>query len=326
MDDRGADGGQTMDERNPTRPRPEQRSEPPAGGRRGGLGRGLSSLIPTAPAPAAAPAASAGPLSVPIDAVEPNPYQPRGTMNPDHLQTLAESIRQHGIVQPLIVTRSPEPDRYVLIAGERRWRAARLAGLTEVPVVVQDSSPQHMLELALVENVVRADLSPLEEASAYRQLIEEFGLTQASVAQRVGRSRVSVTNTLRLLAAPDGIQAALAGGEITEGHARALLGLGTSADQLVGLRHVIDRGLSVRQTEEMVRRWLDSDTAGPRADQPAGRDVEELRLEDRFRGALNTKVAFKRRGPGKGGTLTIQYFSDEELDALYRRLNGEDIW
>ncbi|CAA9541724.1 MAG: Chromosome (plasmid) partitioning protein ParB [uncultured Thermomicrobiales bacterium] len=315
-----------MDEENPSRRRPNDRPEVQAGGRRGGLGRGLSSLIPTAAAPVAPSAPNDSPLSVPIDAVEPNPYQPRGVLNPDQLETLAESIRQHGVVQPLIVNRSPEPGRYVLIAGERRWRAARMASLANVPVVVKDTSPQHMLELALVENVVRADLSPLEEAAAYRQLIEEFGLTQASVAQRVGRSRVSVTNTLRLLAAPDGIQAALAGGEITEGHARALLGLGTSADQLVGLRHVIDRGLSVRQTEEMVRRWLDSDTTGPRADRPTGRDIEEVRLEDRFRGALNTKVAFKRRGPGKGGTLTIQYFSDEELDALYRRLNGEDIW
>lgn len=315
-----------MDEGNPTRRRTGDRADAPSGGRRGGLGRGLSSLIPTTPVPVAATATATSPLTVPIDAVEPNPYQPRGTIHSDHLETLAESIRQHGVVQPLVVNLSPEPGRYVLIAGERRWRAARLAGLDTVPVVIKEASPQHMLELALVENVVRADLSPLEEASAYRQLIEEFGLTQASVAQRVGRSRVSVTNTLRLLAAPDGVQAALAGGEITEGHARALLGLGTSADQLVGLRHVIDRGLSVRQTEEMVRRWLDSDTDRSRADRPAGRDVEELRLEDRFRGALNTKVAFKRRGPGKGGTLTIQYYSDEELDALYRRLNGEDVW
>ena len=314
-----------MDQIDPVPEDAGERIAAPTPARRGGLGRGLSSLIPTGPAPSPVTTLTT-PLTVPIDAVEPNPYQPRGTIHPDRLETLADSIRLHGVVQPLIVNRGAEPGRYVLIAGERRWRAARIAGLDAVPVVVKDASSQEMLELALVENVVRSDLSPLEEAAAYRQLIEEFGLTQASVAQRVGRSRVSVTNTLRLLSAPDGIQAALVGGEITEGHARALLGLATSADQLVGLRTVIERGLSVRQTEEMVRRWLDSDVDRGQADKPVGRDVEELRLEDRFRGALNTKVAFKRRGPGKGGTLTIQYFSDEELDALYRRLNGEDIW
>lgn len=296
------------------------RARPP-GAKRGGLGRGLGSLIPTLPEDDR-PAAS---LAVDINAIEPNPYQPRATLAPDQLRTLVESIKVHGVVQPLIVTRGAERDRYVLIAGERRWRAARLAGMTDVPVVVKDAAPQAMLELALVENVVRADLSPLEEATAYRQLIEDFGLTQASVAERVGRSRVSITNTLRLLAAPEQIQAALNAGEITEGHARALLGLTAATDQVGALRLVVERGLSVRQTEEMVRGWLAGERPRPDRDRERSRDPDEARLEDRFRGALGTKVDVKRSRKG-GGSLTIHYHSDEDLDALYRRLVGEDTW
>lgn len=287
--------------------------------RRGGLGRGLESLIPTFAEPAAAAASS----EVDINAISPNPYQPRGNIDPVALDGLAESIRVHGVIQPLIVKRGEERDRYILIAGERRWRAARLAGLSVVPILIKDAAPQAMLELALVENVVRADLSPLEEASAYRQLIDEFGLTQAAVAERVGRSRVSVTNTLRLLAAPEAIQAALNAGEISEGHARALLGLPTAADQIGALQLVLEQGLTVRQAEEVVRRWGEQtprDRAGA-----ATADADATRLEDRFRGALGTKVTFKRKRGG-GGALTIHYFSDEELDALFRRLVPEDDW
>ncbi len=293
-----------------------------ASGRRGGLGRGLNSLIPAAPerTPGAIP------QDVPVEAIEPNPFQPRATIDPERLSTLVESIRLHGIVQPLVVKQGQEPDRYILIAGERRWRAAQLAGFERVPIVIKEASTQSMLELALVENVVRADLSPLEEAAAYRQLIDEFGLTQASVAERVGRSRVSVTNTLRLQAAPERIQVALSAGSITEGHARALLGLNTAADQVAALDHVIDRGLSVRQTEDLVRRWLDGQPRSQGTPARSARGTEELRLEDRFRDALGTKVTFKQRGPGQGGTLTIHYYSDEDLNTLYHRLNGEDTW
>ncbi len=254
----------------------------------------------------------------------PNPYQPRAHLDRHRLEELAASIRTHGIVQPLIVAKQPGDDTYTLIAGERRWRAARLAGLDRVPVVVKDAVPQTMLELALVENVVRADLSPLEEAIAYRQLVEEFGLTQAQVAERVGRSRVSVTNAMRLLGAPERVQEALAVNQITEGHARALLGLPTAADQLAALDQVIDRGLNVRQTEDLVRRWI-AGTAR-RTDQERPRDPEESRMEERFRGALGTRVAFKRAGPGGGGTLTIQLYSDEQINALYERLAGEEVW
>ena len=259
-----------------------------------------------------------------INAIEPNPYQPRAGLDPEKLQALADSMRAHGLIQPLVVRRGDERDRYVLIAGERRWRAARLAGMTSVPVVVKEAAPQAMLELALVENVARADLSPLEEAAAYRQLIDEFGLTQAVIAERVGRSRVSVTNTLRLLAAPEPIQVALTEGRITEGHARALLGLPTAADQIAALDLVLDRQLTVRQTEEVVRRWVAGER--PRTGGGPGPDPETTRVEDRFRGALGTKVTFKRHRSGPGGALTIHCFSDEELHALYQRLVGDETW
>ncbi len=288
--------------------------------RRGGLGRGLGALIPVAPEGEAAAPAS---LEVDVNAIAPNPYQPRTSLDPEALAGLADSIRTHGVIQPLVVTGGPEPGRYVLIAGERRWRAAQQAGLAAVPVVVKEAAPRAMLELALVENVARADLSPLEEAAAYRQLIDDFGLTQAAVAERVGRSRVSVTNTLRLLAAPEAVQDALAAGEITEGHARALLGLPSAADQIAALELVTGRSLTVRQTEEAVRRWTEG--RPPRRPAPTPPHPAQTSFVDRFQSALGTKVTFKPSRAG-GGSLTIHYGSDEELDALYRRLAGDETW
>jgi len=260
---------------------------------------------------------------VDVNAIEPNPYQPRTTLAPASLRQLAASIRTHGVIQPLVVTAGAERGRYILIAGERRWRAAQLAGLAVVPVVIKEATPRAMLELALVENVVRADLSPLEEAAAYRQLIDEFGLTQGAVAERVGRSRVSVTNTMRLLTAPEPVQAALGAGEITEGHARALLGLPTAADQIAALELVTSRDLTVRQTEEAVRRW-GSQVARRRLEAAPG-PVNERHFVERFQSTLGTKVTFKRHRGG-GGALTIHYHSDEALDALYERLAGDDTW
>lgn len=306
------------------RPRKDQRPGPTRP-RRGGLGRGLESLIPTRPEETVTdslPNGASALLEVSIDDITPNPYQPRTHVDRQRLDELAGSIRLHGLVQPLLVAR--DGDRFVLIAGERRWRAARLAGLSTVPVIVKHAVPQQMLELAIIENVVRADLSPLEEAVAYRQLIEEFGLSQADVAERVGRSRVSVTNTLRLLNAPDRVRDALAANQITEGHARALLGLSSAADQISALEHVRERGLSVRQTEELVRRWVSGNMPAKRAGQP--RDPEEIRVEDRLRSALGTRVAFRKGSEGSGGSLTIQFFSDEQLQAIYDRLVGEELW
>lgn len=304
--------------------------ERPAAARRGGLGRGLDALIPTfGDAP---PAATS---DVDIDAIEPNPYQPRIEIDQEALEALAASIRVHGIIQPLVVTHAAERGRYVLIAGERRWRAARLAGLQAVPVVVKDAVPRAMLELALVENVVRADLSPLEEAAAYRQLIDDFGLTQAAVAERVGRSRVSVTNTLRLLLLPDRVQRSLSAGDISEGHARALLGLPTAPDQVAALEWVIEHGLSVRQTEELVRRWAaGSPPQGARmsvsatldADGDSGRtEVLRQAFLDGLQRAIGARVGFRPAKEG-GGTLTIHFSSDEELTALYEKLGGQDVW
>lgn len=279
--------------------------------RRGGLGRGLDALIQ-------GPASSDGIQEIDIDAIGPNPRQPRQRIDEQGLAELADSIRAHGVIQPVIVVRSSGAVPYQLVAGERRWQAARLAGLRTIPAIVRDVSPRDALELALIENVQRADLTPIEEAQAYHELIEEFGLTQAEVAQRVGKSRAAVANTLRLLQAPAPVQEALSAGQITEGHARALLGLPQAADQLAALAIVVEQGLTVRQTEELVRRWQRAPARRPvRRPPPA----EVQHLEEAFRRALGTKVELR---PGRqGGRLVIHYFSEEELDALYRRLVGD---
>lgn len=301
-------------------------------GRRG-LGRGLESLIPTTPRattneatkPSGDDHGRAGsPLDVPIAAIRPNPWQPRTTIDDQQMDELAQSVRIHGVMQPLIVS-AGDNGEYVLIAGERRWRAAKQVGLATVPVVIRDATPQAMLELAIIENVVRADLSPLEEAHAYKQLIDDFGLTQAAVAERVGRSRVSITNTLRLLNAPEQVLEALAVHRITEGHARALLGLPGIADQLALLEQVVSGGLSVRQTETLVRKWLSGPTP-KRARARTSPAPENLRVESRLRDALGTQVSLRNRADQAGGTITIHFYSDEQLQSLYDRIVGEELW
>ena len=275
------------------------------------LGRGLEALIPLAEEEGA----EAGVREVETSAVTPNPRQPRSAIRDEDLAELAASIREHGIIQPLIVTRVA--DGYQLIAGERRWRAARLAGLTTVPVLVKNAAPRQMLELALVENVQRADLNPLEEAQAYQQLVDEFGLTQEEVAQRVGKSRVAVANTLRLLKAAPAVQEAVLNRTLSEGHARALLGLPRPDMQEAALKVVLKQGLNVRQTEELVRRLLQRG-ATKRPPQPPPPEMRAL--ESRFQEALGTRVNLLRRG--KHGRLVIHFYSDEELDALYERIVG----
>lgn len=215
--------------------------------RKSGLGKGLDALIPFVGEEA--PMAAQGVIEVPYSSITPNPHQPRSPIRDQDLVELAASIEEHGIIQPLIVAQVA--DGYQLIAGERRWRAARLAGLSVVPVLIKDVAPNETLELALVENVQRSDLNALEEAQAYRQLTEEFGLTQEQVARRVGKSRVAVTNTLRLLKATRTAQEALLANKISEGHARALLGL-EAKDQEAALAAILEQGLSVRQAEELV--------------------------------------------------------------------------
>jgi ParB family chromosome partitioning protein len=284
--------------------------------RKTGLGRGLGALIPLAEEEAAA-AAAQGVGEVPLASIAPNPHQPRAVIRDQDLVELASSIEEHGIIQPLVVTTAP--DGYQLIAGERRWRAARLAGLSTVPVIVKDAAPSEMLELALVENLQRSDLNALEEAMAYRQLIEEFGLTQDQVARRVGKSRVAVSNTLRLLKAAHVVQEALLEGRLSEGHARALLGLEQDEAQESALRIVLKQGLNVRQTEELVRRLANL----RREEKPPPPEVspQTRAVESRFREVLGTKVSLKRSG--EGGRLVIYFYSEEELDALYGRIVGE---
>jgi ParB family chromosome partitioning protein len=291
------------------------------GRRKGGLGRGLEALIPGEGTP--------GHQEVEVDAIAPNPAQPRAAIDAAHLAELAESLRQHGVLQPLLVTRRPPGQAgtpYLLVAGERRWRAARLAGLRTVPVVVREAAPQAMLELALVENLQRQDLNPLEEADAFHQLIVEFGLTQEQVAQRIGKSRAAVANTLRLRDLPDAIKAAVAAGEITEGHARALLALRDDADRLAAFELVRGRALTVRQTEELVRHWDRRRPAPPAAPAPhrAAADADQRALEDQLRAALGTRVELMRRPRGQGGRLVIHFYSDEEFEHLYRRLVSDD--
>jgi ParB family chromosome partitioning protein len=275
-------------------------------GRRSGLGRGLEALIPTTEERESAV------TQVSVSAITPNPMQPRTTLDPEALEELAASIGEHGMIQPLIVTQQG-PERYQLIAGERRLEASRMAGLAMVPVIVKEATPQQVLELALVENIQRADLNPLEEAAAFQQLVEEFGLTQEQVAERVGKSRVAVTNVLRLLRLPAEVKQALADGAIREGHARALLALPTTESQVAALRTVTSKALSVRQTEELVRRLL----AEPPAKKPAQPVSPKVRaLEEEFRQTLGTRVNLYRDRKGRG-RLVIHFYSEEELQAIY---------
>lgn len=269
-----------------------------------GLGRGLEALIPRGAEH------EAGGLQVAIDRIGRNPHQPRARFDADELGELAASIATHGVLQPIVVRATSAGD-YELIAGERRLRAARLAGLDTVPVVVRDSPGEQLLELALVENLQRADLNAIEEAQAYRELIDRFGLTHEEVARRVGKSRVAVSNALRLLDLAPETRAAIVDGRISEGHGRALAALTIPELQRAVLGVVLERHLSVRQTEELVRRKRDN--ARPSVREPLSPDL--LDLEAQLRGLLATKVGIQRSR--RGGRLVIDFYSDEELDRIY---------
>jgi ParB family chromosome partitioning protein len=290
---------------------------------KGGLGRGLDSLIPAGQSLATDAPTAGGVAQLPVEQIRPNPRQPRQHLDPARLTALADSLREHGVIQPIVVTRAATGDGYVLIAGERRWAAAQAAGLTTVPAVIKEATPQQMLELALVENVQRADLNPLEEAAAYQHLIAEFGLTQEEVARRVGRDRSTVANSLRLLQLPEPVQAAITHGEISEGHARALLGAGEPSEVLRLFADVVARGLNVRQTEELVRRQRTARLPGPAAELPplAPADPEADQIEELFRQALGTRVELSRRGTG--GRLVIHFYDEEQLQALYDRVSRD---
>lgn len=286
--------------------------------KRRGLGRGLEALIPSTDYAGNLGVSSSllrATLRLPIDEVRPNPEQPRRDFSPESLQELADSIRVHGILQPLLVRETT--DGYELIAGERRLRAAEMAGLREVPAILHSplTSAEERLELALVENLQRTDLNPIEEARALRRLRDEFGFTNDAIADRLGKDPTVVAHSLRLLGLPEAAISALGNGVITTGHGKALLGLQTAAEQLAALDRVIKEGWSVRQTEEWVR--VHRSEPFPRLRRRTI-DPDTQALEDEFRQALGTKVVLTRLK--RGGRLTIEFYSDEELDGLRRKL------
>lgn len=248
-----------------------------------------------------------------INQVEPNPNQPRKRFNEDKLQELADSIKVHGIIQPLVVQK--EGDRYIIIAGERRWRAARLAGVKEVPVVIRDFTEQELYEVALIENIQRQDLDPIEEANAYSNLIKEHHLTQDEVAERVSKSRVTITNSLRLLKLDPRVQQMVIDELLTGGHARALISIEDPEEQYNVANRIFDEKLSVRETEKLVKKILHPKSVTPEepiseADEAIYRDIEE-----NLKTIIGSKVKITRK-PGGKGNIEIEYYSTDELDRI----------
>lgn len=278
--------------------------------KKSGLGRGLDALIP-----GWEETSVSGPgdkvVQVPIANISPNPHQPRKQFNPEALEDLANSIREHGIIQPLILIPAEEANHYTLIAGERRLRAAKIAELNEVPAIVRSATEQQQLEFAIIENVQREDLNPLERARAYESLLDGFSLTHEDIAKRVGKSRVSVTNTLRLLNLPPVAQKALLDSEISEGHARALLGLPNDRSIESALDSVVSLNLNVRQTEALVSKLMGK---SPRTTSPTPRSPEIEDLENKLRQFFHTKVNLTKGT--HGGTISIAFYSDEELNNI----------
>lgn len=275
----------------------------------GGLGRGLSALIPAVDRDR--------PREIALRDIVRNPDQPRQRFDEEALASLAASIAEHGVLQPVLATQVP--GGYQLVAGERRFRAAQMAGLDRIPAVIRTVDEQQRLALALVENLQRADLNALDEARAFRRLSDEFGLTHEEIGSRVGRSRPAIANTLRLLDASAGVQAAVEEGRISEGHGRALVALETQEEQDRLLVAVTGRALSVRQTEALVRR-LKASTADAGEDRVVDPDMQQL--EAGLRSALGTKVTLSRRR--RGGRITIDYYDDDDLGRLYERLARGD--
>jgi ParB family transcriptional regulator, chromosome partitioning protein len=284
--------------------------------RKGGLGKGLGALIP----PGAAEGLGAGGYQeLPVSTIQPNRYQPREHFGEEQLSALADSIREVGVLQPVLVR--PADDGYELIAGERRWRAARRAGLQAIPALIRTTDDASALEHALVENVHRADLNALEEAAAYQQLIEDFGLTHEQVAARVGRSRVAITNTLRLLQLPPAIQKMIQDDTLKGGHARALLGTPDRAFQEQLARRVVSEGLSVRAVEDSVRAHVGDAKRAPSTAPGQLRPPGLLELEELLGDYLETRV--KITVGGKQGKITVDFADLEDLERLYRVVTGD---
>ncbi len=282
--------------------------------RQSGLGRGLDALIETSQH-----AADQGVHNVPIENISANPRQPRSNFDEEGIKELSTSIKKHGVIQPIIVTLDPsQSDRFILVAGERRLIAAQKAGLQSIPIIIWEVTDRERLEIALIENLQRSDLNPLEEAEAYRQLIEDFNLTHEEITARVAKSRAEVTNTLRLLALAPKVQDALIEGGITKGHARAIVSLPNWQAQNAVLRSVMEKDLNVRQTEELVKRISGQKTT-PRL--KPDRAPEIAALENELRAQLGAKVSVKQYR--RGGSITIRYFSDEELNDILSRISKE---
>jgi ParB family transcriptional regulator, chromosome partitioning protein len=279
-----------------------------------GLGRGLAALIPQR-----STSQTGGAIEIPLAGIRPNPNQPRRRFDPAELATLAASIREHGVLQPILVTETI--DGYQLVAGERRVRAAADAGLDRIPAIVRHLDERSQLEFALIENLQREDLDPIEAAHGFQQLVNVFGFTHEQIAARVGRARSTVANTLRLLDLAPVVQEAIASKRISEGHGRALGGLSPEHQEHV-LGAVVDQDLSVRQTEELVRRLREPKTNGAEAaiSAPTSSDPDLERVEEDLRRALGTKVSLARSR--RGGRIVIEFYSDEELGRLYERLTG----
>jgi ParB family transcriptional regulator, chromosome partitioning protein len=276
--------------------------------KRPALGRGLSALIPDA-APAAVNERA---LDVDSDLLRPNQFQPRSTMDEGKIEELARSIRANGIIQPIVVRK--KDGGYEIVAGERRWRASQRAGLLKVPVVVRDIPDDRLLAVALIENIQRENLNPIEEAQAYRRLADDHQLTQEQIADAVGKDRSSVANYVRLLKLPQEVRASVGSGVLSMGHARALLGLPDETSQLRIARDVVARNLSVRETEALVKRTSEPVTIKPAAD----KDVHTRAAEERLRFALGTRVHIVRKR--KGGEIEIEFGSEEELQRLFETL------
>lgn len=279
------------------------------------LGRGLASLIPTPP-PLLEEAGEKWVRTIPIDSIVPNRLQPRKHFNEESLKELSESIKEQGIIESPVVTRVGE-DRYELIVGERRWRAAKLAGLTEIPVVIKEVDTQEMLELSLVENIQREDLNPIEEARGYQELIREFGLTQDEVAAKVGKSRATIANSVRLLGLPRVIQEDVAVGRLSSGHARVLLAVPNLETQLYIRETILKSSLTVRDVERMVQEHLNRKVSK----RPAALLSPQLKsLVDEMIKVLATKVKLVQDNSGKKGKIVIEYYSPQDLDRIYTRI------
>ena len=282
--------------------------------RRPALGRGLSALIPPTPAPVPAPDPWR-PTELDIDLLVPNPRQPRAQIDEQRLEELAQSIRGHGVIQPIVVRRAG--DQYEIVAGERRWRAAQRAGLLKVPVTMRDVADDQLLEVALIENIQREDLNPIEEAQAYRRLSDELAMSQEAIAAAVGKDRATIANYIRLLRLPVEVRNDVASGALSMGHARALVPLPDDAAQRRIAREVVSRGLSVRETEALARRETTPSVPPP----PRRVDPNTRAAEDRLKLSLGTRVRILRKGAG--GRIEIDFGNEEELQRLYETLTGD---